>query len=531
VFYAIDFGTSNTVITRWNAATESAETVKLSEFSQQIAENPPLIPSLLYVKSAKTLAVIAGQGVRDNGLDIDRDPRFFRRFKRGIGAKIQGFLPELDEKTIRFEDVGQWFLDSLIENLKQETGEAPKSIVLTVPVDSFESYRNWLSSVCQGWQVEQIRLIDEPTAAALGYGATGNRTVLVIDFGGGTIDLSLVALDLDDPRQNQGFILKWGEKFLGNNTAQKSKLARVLAKAGTNLGGSDIDDWIIEYFSKTQDLPKTSLTTRLAERLKIKLSSHTLAEEVYFNDETFDTYELALDQQQFTEILREQDFFNQLDDLMTRVLQQGRRNGVEVNDIDAVLLVGGTVQIPAVREWVKGYFEESKIRQDRPFEAIALGALQLARGYEVKDFLYHSYGIRYWNKRKNAHSWHPIIKSGQPYPMQEAIKLVLGASVESQPSIELIIGELGADSAGMEVYFDGDRLITRSINTVEESVRPLNDRDGARSIAILDPLGFPGSDRIKVQFRVDDQRFLRITVEDLLSKELLLNNQIVTELS
>lgn len=531
MFYAIDFGTSNTVITRWNAATQSAETVKLSGLSQQIAGNPPLIPSLLYVKSAKTPEVIIGQGVRDNGLDLDRDPRFFRRFKRGIGAKIQGFLPELDDRSVRFEDAGRWFLDSLIEGLKKEAGETPKSIVLTVPVDSFEDYRNWLSGVCQDWQVEQIRLIDEPTAAALGYGATGNQTILVVDFGGGTIDLSLVALDLEDPKSNQGFILKWGEKLLGNNAAQKSKLARVLAKAGTNLGGSDLDDWIVDHFAKTTDLPKTSLTTRLAERLKIQLSDRVSADEVYFNDETFESYELSLDRKQFEEILRERDFFNQLDELMTRVLQQGRRNGIETKDIDAVLLVGGTVQIPAVREWVKSYFEESKIRQDKPFEAIALGALQLSRGYEVKDFLYHSYGIRYWNKRKNAHGWHPIIKSGQPYPMKDPVELVLGASVESQPSIELIIGELGVESGGMEVYFDGDRLITRAIGSAEESVRPLNDRDGARSIAKLDPLGYPGSDRIKIQFRVDERRCLRITVEDLLNKEYLLTDRVVAELS
>jgi molecular chaperone DnaK (HSP70) len=531
VFYAIDFGTSNTVITRWNGATNSAETVKLSVLCQQIADNPPLIPSLLYVKSANPIQVIAGQAVCDNGLDLDRDPRFFRRFKRGIGAKIQGFLPELEATAISFETVGQWFLDTVIDNLKTETRETPQSLVLTVPVDSFESYRNWLSSVCQGWQIEQIRLIDEPTAAALGYGATGDKLVLVVDFGGGTLDLSLVQLDLENFQTNQGFILKWGEKLLGNNSAQKTKIARVLAKAGTNLGGSDIDDWIVDYFAQKQALTKTSLTTRLAERLKIKLSSQLAAEEVYFDDENFESHELSLDREQFTDILKQQNFFNQLDDLMTGVLQQGRRNGIEVSDIDAVLLVGGTVQIPAVKDWVRQYFDSSKIKEDRPFEAIALGALQLAQGYQVKDFLYHSYGIRYWNRRKNAHSWHPIIKSGQPYPMAKPVELLLGASIENQPSIELIIGELGAESAAMEVYFDGDKLITRSLGNGETSVQPLNDRDGARSIAKLDPFGFPGKDRIKVQFWIDEQCFLRINVEDLLSQELLLNNQIVTKLS
>jgi hypothetical protein len=115
--------------------------------------------------------------------------------------------------------------------------------------------------------------------------------------------------------------------------------------------------------------------------------------------------------------------------------------------------------------------------------------------------------------------------------MEKPVELVLGASVDNQPSIELIIGELGTDMGAMEVYFDGDKLITRSLANGETSVQPLNDREGARSIAKLAPLGFRGKDRIKVQFWIDDQCFLRINVEDLLSQELLLNNQIVTKLS
>jgi len=62
-------------------------------------------------------------------------------------------------------------------------------------------------------------------------------------------------------------------------------------------------------------------------------------------------------------------------------------------------------------------------------------------------------------------------------------------------------------------------------------VQPLNDREGARSIAQLTPPGHPGSDRIKVQFWVDAQRSLRITVEDLLTNQTLLENQLVAELS
>ena len=98
-------------------------------------------------------------------------------------------------------------------------------------------------------------MLDEPTAAALGYGAIGADSLLVMDFGGGTVDFSLVQLNADNRKnKNQGFLLKLGDKFLGNSSGQKTKIARVLAKAGANLGGTDLDHWIADHFVDT--LPK-----------------------------------------------------------------------------------------------------------------------------------------------------------------------------------------------------------------------------------------------------------------------------------
>jgi len=530
---AIDFGTSNTCLARWNPVTQLPETLSLSGLSVQLGQNPPLIPSLVYVEDASQAKVVVGQAVRDRGLDLTSDTRFFRSFKRGIGADIHGFLPELDGQIVTFEQIGQWFLTQLIEKLNALAPDAGQSLILTVPVDSFEAYRHWLGQVCQSLPVEQVRMLDEPTAAALGYGMTEQENLLVIDFGGGTLDLSLVRLDrsVQAGKKPLGFILKWGEKLLAEKSGQKAKTARVLAKAGQHLGGSDIDNWVLDYFATTQGLLATPLTTRLAERVKIQLSTHAQASEVYFNDETFESYELELDRYTLETILKEHQFFNSLDNIMAQLLQQARRQGLEFSDIDAVLLVGGTVQMPAVQTWVQQYFEPSKIRCERPFEAIAQGALQLVQGVELQDFLYHSYGIRYWDKRHNRHNWHPLIKAGQAYPMREPVELVLGASVDNQPSIELIVAELGAETGGTEVYFDGDRLITRRLTSGQNQVQPLNDRDGARTIAQLTPSGHPGSDRIKVLFQVDQQRFLRMTVEDLLTNQTLLQNQLVAQLS
>ena len=528
--YAIDFGTSNTAIARWNNVTEEAELVKLPGLSQQLTSLPPLIPSLVYVENAAESKILAGQTVRDRGLDLADDKRFFRSFKRGIGTDIQGFLPQLDDRTLSFERVGEWFLRELITNLQGETKENLQSLVLTVPVDSFESYRNWLMGVCESLAVEQIRILDEPTAAALGYGAADRELLLVIDFGGGTIDFSLVQLS-SASIQTRGYILKWGKKMLGENSAQKKHTARVIAKAGANLGGADIDNWLVDYFARTQQLPKSRLITRLAERLKIKLSEQEDATEVYFNDETLETYQLSLERESFNHILKQQGFFSRLDDLMTRVLQQARRNGVENTDIDSVLLVGGSVKIPAVQDWVKKYFDEALIKNQKHFEAIATGALQVSQTAEIKDFLYHSYGIRYWNRKTQNHDWHPIIKTGQPYPTDRPVELILGASTPNQSSLELIVGELAARAINTEVYFDGDRLVTRAVDTGNTKVQPLNDREGARTIAKLEPLGNPGSDRLKLLFDIDSQRYLRITVEDLLTQETLLNNYIVVRLN
>ncbi len=541
--YAIDFGTSNTVVTRWNAATEQPETLSLPALSTQMKGNPPLVPSLVYVEKAALLAAemvaIAGQSVRDRGFDFSTDPRFFRNFKRGIGTPMQGFIPELDGQTLSFEQIGSCFLRQVIGQLKAQDPDL-NSLVFTVPVDSFEAYRLWLTEMCQSLDIEQVRLLDEPTAAALGYQLRPDqRTLLVVDFGGGTLDFSLVQ-PASMAAKPVGFLLKWGKKSLPTTpgiepgAGQKAKTVRVLAKAGENLGGADIDRWLVEYFAQVQDLPITPVTLRLVEKLKIALSGSHTASEAYFDEETLDSYELELDRDRFEKILTEQGFFNRLDSRLEQVLQQAQRQNISKPNIDAVLLVGGSAQIPAVQDWVARHFEPEKIKGDRPFEAVAQGALSLGNT-QLQDFLYHSYGVRYWNRQTNAHDWHPIIPQGQAYPTTAPIELFLGASSEAQPSIELILGEIGEEKVATEVYFEGDQLVTRQATvrkngTPSAAVKALNDKEGARTVANLMPPGFPGSDRIRILLSIDDKRFLRITVEDLLTTNTLMSEQVVIQL-
>ena len=150
--FAIDFGTSNTVVSRWNAVSQTAEVVRLEALSQ--TSDPPVIPSLLYVEAAALGQTLAGQTVRDRGLD-NAPQRCFRNFKRGIGTEIKGFMPELDGQSLDFERVGQWFITHIIDQLRKEDPEID-SLFFTVPVDSFESYRHWLGKICQSVKLEVV---------------------------------------------------------------------------------------------------------------------------------------------------------------------------------------------------------------------------------------------------------------------------------------------------------------------------------------------------------------------------------------
>lgn len=530
---AIDFGTSNTVVTRWNPATQHSEPLMLSGFTQQVGNNPPLMPSLVYINDAVRGTVQIGQQVRDQGLDVASDRRFFRNFKRGIGTPIQGFLPALDGRSLTFEQIGQWYLTTLIQAIQAQEPTLD-ALTFTVPVDSFETYRHWLGQLCESLNLDQVRILDEPTAAALGYGIQQQETILVMDFGGGTLDFSLVELaTAGKASQPLGFILRWGNRSFSETSPQKAQKATVLAKAGENLGGADIDNWLADYFLTQQSIQPTPLTLRLVERLKIQLSEQMQASERYFDDETLETLTLSLTRATFEEILLQQQFFARLDGCLDSVLQQARRQGISPEMIDAVLLVGGTAQIPAVQRWLEGYFPNTKLAGDLPFTAVAAGALQLQQGVVLKDFLYHSYGIRYWDRRHQRHGWHPLIQKGQPYPMEKPVELVLGASTENQPRVELVIGELGDEDAAArtEVFFEGDRLVTRQIETASRAVQPLNEQGDGKTIAALTPPGAPGSDRVRVLFMVDGDRTLRITVEDLLTDAVLLENVAVVTLN
>lgn len=526
---AIDFGTTNSVIAHWNGETESAEILAPAGISNTTNPDlPTLVPSLLYVNNGKSGEIVCGQSVRDQALDTMRNNRLFRNFKRGIVSSPAPDPRTIDETEWTDRDAGKQFVQTLINSLPFEDGEI-EQLVLTAPVASFEGYLAWLNSVIDEVALDKIRVVDESTAAALGYAVTKpGAVVLVFDFGGGTLDLSLVQLPED--REKTGGFLK---RLRGGKAKQHS--AKVIAKAGRIIGGSDIDQWMV-----ADVLKRTGLTTKdlgadyatlltLCEQSKIELS--TLEEATITFNVNEKPYSVTVKRDELEALLEENGFYTALRRVVDKVMHVARQRGIFKEDIHYVLMVGGTSLMPSVQSTLGKYFSDMAVRADKPFTAVAEGALQVAAGYGLEDYLIHSYGLRHLNPETGEHEYDEIIPMGSRYPTDSPVEVVLGAAHDAQKEIEFVIGEVDTDLVAMvEVrYEDGQAVFVAQANNIEQQIVALNAAEAVKSLAVLDPPGKLDEDRVKALFSIDDRRRLTVTVIDLqTSVELLKDVAVVT---
>ena len=536
---AIDFGTTNTVAAVWNEATSSAEIVGLPGLSLTPqpciqpagqATQPPLVPSLLYVQNGETGEIVVGQAVRERGLDRQRNNRLFRNFKRGIVAAPPPDPREIDGRLWSDRVAGQTFLHCLIEAMPQHTGDI-EQLVLSAPVASFEGYLGWLNEVMSDIGPDKIRIVDESTAAALGYAVTEpGALVLVLDFGGGTLDLSLV--QLPESSEQTGGLLR---RLLKGRVGQYS--ARVIAKAGRVIGGSDIDRWLLAHVLRRANVDPQTLDQDYAplltacEQAKIALSSEEATTLTF--DAGGQTHTLTLTRAELEALLRDNGFYAALSYVVDKVMHAAQRRSVYEEDLNYVLLVGGVSLMPSVQQTLKGLFSNVAGRADKPFTAVAEGALQLAAGFGLEDYLMHGYGLRHLDPVSGRHTYDEIIPMGSHYPIEKPIELTLGAAHADQAEIEFVVGEIDTEAVStIELEHDenGAPVFVAKANRDGQAIVPLN-AGGARLIARLDPPGVPGEDRLKVQFTVDDRRRLRATLIDLRTHQTLLRDAIVADLS
>ena len=299
VTVVIDFGTSNTVVCTTDLITQTPRSLKFDLISRRFevgGNQVSVVPSLVFVEEQQ---ISYGEQVRAKRLGFAQPERYFRAFKRELAADFVPPPRNLDGNNYSAEVVSELFLQEIWQQVEQQL--QPSRVIFTVPVGAFERYLDWFRNLGDKLNIPSVQIVDESTAAAVGYAVKSpGSIVLVVDFGGGTLDLSLV-------------------RTVSVTSEQQAVRAEVIAKSDAFIGGVDVDTWIIEHYLQKINSSRAEVgeigwqnLLEIAEKLKIRLSTASEAKEVWFDDENFMSYELQLTQDELAEILETQQLLEAL---------------------------------------------------------------------------------------------------------------------------------------------------------------------------------------------------------------------------
>ena len=340
----IDLGTTNSCV----AVIEGGEPVVIAN-----AEGARTTPSV--VAFAKNGERMVGQVAKRQA--ITNPDRTVSSIKREMGSD---YKVSIDGKQYTPQEISAMILQKLKTDAEAYLGETVTSAVITVPAYFTDAQRQATKDAGKIAGLDVKRIINEPTAAALSYGIDkgDEQKVMVYDLGGGTFDVSIIEM--------------------GDGVQE------VLATAGNNrLGGDDFDkrimDWLVSSFKMETgvDLSGDKMAMQrlkeAAEKAKIELSGMTTANinlPFITADATGPKHlDMTLTRAKFNELTSDL-----VEKTMGPVRQALSDSGLSINDINKVLMVGGSSRIPAVQEAVKNFIGKEPFKGINPDECVAVGA-------------------------------------------------------------------------------------------------------------------------------------------------------------
>ena len=323
---------------------------------------PVVIPNAEGARTTPSVVAFSKDGERMVGnvakrQAITNPDRTISSIKRHMGSD---YKVDIDGKAYTPQEISAIILQKLKSDAESYLGEKVTEAVITVPAYFTDSQRQATKDAGKIAGLEVKRIINEPTAAALAFGIDKeeDQKVMVYDLGGGTFDVSIIEM--------------------GDGVQE------VLATAGNNhLGGDDFDkkimDWIVSEFKKTSgiDLSGDKMAMQrvkeAAEKAKIDLSGMTTAQislPFITQDATGPKHlDLTLTRAQFNQMTADL-----VEKTMGPVRQAMSDSGLSMNEIDKILLVGGSTRIPAVQEAIEKFSGKKPFKGINPDECVAMGA-------------------------------------------------------------------------------------------------------------------------------------------------------------
>jgi len=499
---SIDLGNTNTVVAFQDQEDINSILVEIPN----ITSSPGVIPTTVWFEeSSKILKIgISALEMKNNS---NSDLFFHSNFKRLIGNTIE----KMNQKNILSPaECGKKFFKFLLSNIPKKY--EINRLVLTAPIDTYKGYRKWLVKLCEEISVDEIALVDEPTAASLGINIPFGSKIMTLDIGGSTVDMNIVKIEGGEGRSGPiAELLKFRGNDVSSISKQKIRCAEIIGKTGSKIGGKDFDQWIIDYF-----VPDNKYASNLlkAEEIKCKLSSSSIRSDTKYPIKLFTEQsqekELYLSKEIFEEILIKNNLLNHLDSLLKDLLNQARGKFCTVEDLNAIILVGGGTQIPLIKEWITKKIPKVEIKLPPPIESIALGALAMTPGVKIKDILTKGVSIRLFNKREQKHFWHPLFCKGQTWPTENPFKLILQASKNNQNIFEIIIGETKKEIE-YDVIFENGLPKLSEVQSEEEVTKW--DQNPLK--IILKNKSNVGEDNLKLFFKISKSADLLVRCFDI----------------